>query len=268
MTAPSAHSGHGGAVNRKRGRPDTKKTNIDDRNARMIRAAERKEERNLGMKLTRVMVYGLASVLLASGLTGCNKGVKAERDRLFAENQDLRGENSDLKQALDACEGDRAEATNQVARYRDENQQLQQELNNLTAKQNNTGFENIPGVTGERSAGEVSARVEGDVLFSSGKVELKSTAKKTLDQIAQVLNSSYSGMTIRIEGHTDADPIRKSPWKTNDRLSAERALAVKDYLKSRGVDPKRMYIAGFGPNRLMGTKAQSRRVEIVVLLNK
>lgn len=220
------------------------------------------------MRLTRAMVCGLAVVVLASGLTGCNKGVKAERDRLFAENQGLRTENGDLKQALDSCEGERGNLSAQSAQYRDENAKLQQQLSELEAKGPVSGFDNIPGVTGGMSAGEVTARVEGDILFSSGKVTLKSSAKKTLDEIASVLNSQYGGTTIRIEGHTDSDPIRKSKWKTNDRLSAERAMAVKDYLVSRGVDAKRMYIAGFGPNHQLGTKSQSRRVDIVVLLNK
>jgi len=220
------------------------------------------------MKLTRVMVYGLAGVLLAGGLTGCNKNIKAERDRLFAENQDLRTENGDLKQALDSCESDRSSLSSQSAQYRDENAQLQQQLNQITTQKPTNGFENIPGVTGGVAAGEVTARVEGDVLFSSGKVTLKSSAKKTLDQIAQVLKNQYAGMTIRIEGHTDFDPIRKSAWKTNDRLSAERAMAVKTYLVSKGVSSKQMYIAGFGPNHPLSSKNESRRVEIVVLLNK
>jgi len=220
------------------------------------------------MKLTRAMVFGLTAVLFASGLTGCNKGIKAERDRLFAESQDLRSENSSLKMALDSCESERSSLSAQSAQYRDENETLQQQLNQLATQQPTNGFENIPGVTGGVSAGEVTARVEGDILFASGQVTLKSSAKKTLDQIAQVLNSQYAGQTIRIEGHTDSDPIRKSKWKTNDRLSAERAMAVKTYLVSRGVNAKQMYIAGFGTNHQLGSKTQSRRVEIVVLLNK
>ncbi len=219
------------------------------------------------MNFFRVMACGIISVSILSGLTGCNNGMKAERDRLYSENQDLRLENGDLKTALDACEGDRNGLANSVAEYRDANRQLEDQLAAKPA-QRSTGFDNIRGVEGEFGAGEVTARVEGDVLFASGKVTLKSSAKSSLDQVAQVLNSTYTGRSIRIEGHTDSDPIRKSSWKTNDRLSAERAMAVKEYLKTRGVDAKRMYVAGFGLNEPMDTKNNSRRVEIVVLLNK
>ncbi len=221
------------------------------------------------MKFARVMAYGLASTFLVVGLTGCNKGTKAERDQLFTENQDLRNQVADLNQALDACESDRGGMASDLAGYRDENGRLQAQLDEqATTPNSTTGFEGIPGVTGTQSAGEVSARVAGDVLFASGMVDLKSSAKSTLDSVANVLNSTYSGMTIRVEGHTDSDPIKKSGWKTNDRLSAERAMAVKEYLKTRGVAASRIYVAGFGLNRQLGSKEQSRRVEIVVLLNK
>ncbi len=221
------------------------------------------------MKFARVMAFGLISVVLAAGMTGCNSGTKAERDQLFTENQALRNQVADLNQALDACESDRGGMAGDLAQYRDEVGRLQAQLDEReTTPERTNAFDGIPGVTGTESGGEVSARVSGDVLFASGMVELKSSAKSTLDSVANVLNSTYGGLTIRVEGHTDNDPIKKSGWKTNDRLSAERAMAVKEYLKTRGVADKRMYVAGFGMSRQLATKEQSRRVEIVVLLNK
>lgn len=222
------------------------------------------------MKFARVLACGLALTAVVVGMTGCTAGTKAERDQLFSENQGLRNEVADLNQALDACESDRGGMAADLARYRDDNAALQAQLDAEAAVtvDQDFGFGGIPGVTGSMSAGEVSARVEGDVLFAAGQVTLKKTAKATLDSVAAVLNSTYGGMTIRIEGHTDSDPIKKSSWKTNDRLSAERAMAVKEYLKTRGVAASRIYIAGFGLNRQLGSKEKSRRVEIVVLLNK
>ncbi len=213
---------------------------------------------------------GTMCAVMVLGLTGCNKDVKAQRDQLLTENQGLRAENLNLNSALEACEYDRNGLVGDLSRAQDDNKQLRGELNSKPVqpqvKPQSTGFDGISGVTGEFRAGEVSARVEGDVLFSSGKVSLKANAKQTLDRIASVLNSTYAGRTIRIEGHTDNDPIKKSSWKTNTRLSAERAMAVQNYLKSKGVDGSRMYVAGFGPNHPLGSKSQSRRVEIVVLL--
>jgi len=65
----------------------------------------------------------------------------------------------------------------------------------------------------------------------------------------------------------DTDPIRKSNWKTNERLAAERALSVEEYFSTRGIDKDRMHIASYGPARPKGSKKDSRRVEIVILTN-
>ena len=75
---------------------------------------------------------------------------------------------------------------------------------------------------------------------------LKSTAKSKLDKVASVIKSQYPGQVIRVEGYTDSDPIKKSGWKTNERLSGERAMAVEEYLTSRGLSKDQIYYAGFG----------------------
>ncbi len=214
-------------------------------------------------KVSRVM--GMAGVLvLAMGLTGCNNKLKDENARLLGENAGLRDQLSQTEDALQSAERQRSELAAEASRYRQQVQDLQ---NAKPAQpQQRSGFENIPGVQGEFRSGEVAAVVEGDLLFDSGKVTLKASAKSSLDQLARVLNGEYAGKTIRVAGHTDSDPIKKSQWKSNDRLACERAMAVKDYLVSKGVDGKRMYVAGYGPNEPKGSKAQSRRVEVVVML--
>ena len=107
--------------------------------------------------------------------------------------------------------------------------------------------------------------IAGDVLFDSGSVTLKASAKKSLDSVAGVLNSTYGSHNIRVEGYTDTDPITKSGWKPNERLSAERAMAVEAYLVSKGVSNGRVYSAAFGPANAKNSKKDSRRVEIVIL---
>lgn len=210
-------------------------------------------------------VMGMVGLLVvAMGLTGCNNKLKDENARLLSENASLRDQMSQTEEALQSAERQRADLAAEASRYRQQVSDLQ---NAKPSQPQQPGvFDNIPGVKGEYRPGEVAAVVEGDLLFDSGKTTLKASAKSSLDQVARVLNSQYSGKTIRVAGHTDSDPIKKSQWKTNDRLACERAMAVKDYLVSKGVDSKRMYVAGFGPNEPKGTKAQSRRVEVVVML--
>lgn len=218
------------------------------------------------MHLSRVMV-SIALAAMVVYTTGCNNNLKDDNERLYAENVQLHDEMNASYEALDACEQQRSELQNEVSRLRMENQNLAATAAKPQQQPKmDTGFGGITGVQGEFRAGEVVARVEGDVLFDSGQVTLKSQAKRTLDDIASVIKSKYSGKTIRIEGHTDSDPIKKSAWKTNDRLSCERAMAVKTYLESKGIDSSMMYVAGLGLTKPMDTKAKSRRVEIVVML--
>ncbi len=219
---------------------------------------------------TRRSVVGrlVALGVIACGLVGggCAKDQSAD---MMAESEELREQVGQLQAALDAAQGREASLEEENDRLARENAQLAGDLD--AARQapppqqgRPTGFEGSGGSVSIRGS-DIVVAVAGDVLFASGSVTLRNQAKSTLDQIAGVLNSRYGGNEIQIAGHTDNDPIRKSQWKTNERLSAERALAVEDYLASKGVSKDRMHIAGFGPARSKGSKDASRRVEIIVL---
>lgn len=215
-------------------------------------------------RTVRLMSLLPAALVVAVTLGGCADDQAKRRAALLEQEAgELRARNEQLEAALSAANDERS---------RLEQEMLRAERDALAAQQtrstSNTGFEGIEGVDSTRGpGGDVIVDIVGDVLFDSGKVTLKSTAKQTLDRVASVITSSYGSHTIRVEGHTDSDPIRKSQWKTNERLSAERALAVEEYLATKGVDKNRVYIAGFGDARPRGSKAQSRRVEIVLLAN-
>lgn len=217
-----------------------------------------------GMTLSRmVTTLTLGSVLL---LVGCASD-KDSLERLRAENEELRAREAQLQAAMQDSEGRFLSVEDERARLRAENERLRGQLAErpATGQRGGTGFEGIGGTTTRMQGSDIVVDVAGDVLFASGSVTLRADARQTLDRVAQVLNSRYSGNEIRIAGHTDSDPIRRSQWKTNERLSAERALAVQEYLATRGVGLNRTHIAGFGPSKPRGTKAQSRRVEIIVL---
>jgi outer membrane protein OmpA-like peptidoglycan-associated protein len=120
--------------------------------------------------------------------------------------------------------------------------------------------------TEDPAAGTMTVRVPGDVLFDPGKATVREGAKSTLDQVAAALKKDYAGKQIRVEGHTDADPIRVSQWKSNQELSEARAAAVKTYLAQKGVNAGSISTTGFGADKPKGQdKAQNRRVEIVVI---
>ena len=120
----------------------------------------------------------------------------------------------------------------------------------------------------DASRGEQTLRVAGDVLFASGQATVLPAAKPTLDRVADALKGEYDGKPVRVEGHTDRDPINKSRAKfaTNDALSEARAQAVKDYLATKGVEASRLQVIGKGSNDPRGgPKSADRRVEIIVV---
>lgn len=115
--------------------------------------------------------------------------------------------------------------------------------------------------------------LESGVLFPPGKAELRPEGKQVLDRLVGALNGpEHRGSAVRIDGHTDDQPIQRSKDKnqSNWDLSARRALAVVHYLEEKGIDAARMSFAGFGPHRpyVPGTddkaRSKNRRVEIVV----
>ncbi|MGI9013307.1 MAG: OmpA/MotB family protein [Phycisphaerales bacterium] len=215
--------------------------------------------RRIGTTLMGLMLAG--AVLLGSG---CNKSGKMNDEALLREEAaNLRTQLADRNAALEAANADRRDLALQNAELR---RQLDEQV--AAGVTPTTGFEGISGVTSAYDNGEVTVSIASDVLFDSGKAELKSAAKSSLSQVAGVLNSQYGGFKVRIAGHTDSDPIKKSGWKSNFHLGSERAFAVMDFLKANGIGDNRMHIASYGPNDPAATKAGSRRVEIVVLLDR
>jgi chemotaxis protein MotB len=120
--------------------------------------------------------------------------------------------------------------------------------------------------------GRMVLRLSNDVLFDSGHAELKPEGKRALTEIAAVL-ATIPARQFQVSGHTDNEPIRLSPYKSNWDLSTARALEVTSFLVSRGVSPHVLSAAGYGEfdpidaNDTRGGKAHNRRTEITLQPN-
>lgn len=213
------------------------------------------------------LAIGASAIGLAlGGCQGKGADLEAQLEQFQIENSDLRTENQRLESALAECDLANDAIANERSRIQAENDRLRQEIASLQNRPAATsGFEGISGVGVSSRAGEIVVEVAGDVLFDSGQITLKPDSRRRLDEIARVIQQRYPNNTIRIAGHTDSDPIRRSQWKTNERLSAERAMAVQDYLVTRGVQRQRTYAAAYGQWQPKNTKQSSRRVEIIIL---
>ena len=110
-----------------------------------------------------------------------------------------------------------------------------------------------------------------EVLFDSGKAQLKDDSLEKLAKVSNVLNTTVSDLDIGIEGHTDNQPIKYSAWKSNWELSTARALSVLHYLVEQTIAPGRLSATGYGEfhpiddNAATEGRQKNRRVEIVIL---
>ena len=209
---------------------------------------------------TIIMLIGLISISFLSGCTDWKKKYWA----LNVEHQNLRG----------LLERERAEK-GQLGERISQDQQTIEELQRQIAERSKTpaeatGFGQGYDVAFDPSAGTITVTLPNTILFSPGKATLKKATSAELDHIRSVLRSRYSGKQIDVVGHTDSDPIKKSKWKDNLELSAQRALSVVRYLIGRGIPQKEIRAVGCGAARPIASnatasgKTKNRRVEIVV----
>ena len=110
-------------------------------------------------------------------------------------------------------------------------------------------------------------------FFDSGQAELLPGAAEKIEKIAKVL--SRPGLDIRVEGHSDNQPIHNDQFRSNWELSTARAMAVLRMLvDDAGFDPKKLSASGYGEYRPVADNStaegrrMNRRVDLVVVQAK
>ena len=104
-----------------------------------------------------------------------------------------------------------------------------------------------------------------DVLFDTGRYSLKPGAREKLAKVAGIL-IAYPGLNIAVGGYTD----NVGGDEMNQKLSENRAGAVRDYLVAQGVATTSVSATGFGntspvaSNDNSSGRQENRRVELVV----
>lgn len=104
--------------------------------------------------------------------------------------------------------------------------------------------------------------LRGTINFAPGTADLLPASTRLLDEVADLLLSHPEVKRVRIEGHTD----NVGRPEANQRLSEERAIAVRGYLLRLGVAPERLSAEGRGasqplaPNLTPASRAKNRRV--------
>jgi outer membrane protein OmpA-like peptidoglycan-associated protein len=105
----------------------------------------------------------------------------------------------------------------------------------------------------------------GDVLFDTGKYNLRIEAREGLSKLTGIV-LSHPGLSLAIEGYTD----NVGSESFNQTLSEQRASTVAQYLIQQGLDAGSVTSKGFGmnmpvsPNDTAKGRQQNRRVEIII----
>lgn len=192
--------------------------------------------------------------------SAANSALQTQIDDLKRYQKELEDENGRLKREVDALQKRAVEAGDVEKKRR--------ELDELLAR---LGQNVGDGITVRETAEGIAYDVQGELLFEPGRAELTSKGRTALGGLIASLKSA--GRRIRVDGHTDTDPIKHSGWRDNLHLSAERSLSVAAFLVQSGLPADQISIAGYGEHRpkVEGAspeaKRQNRRVEILMLKN-
>jgi len=211
-------------------------------------------------KQTIVLVTSLVSFALLSGCTNWEKKYQA----LSVEHENLKG-------LLERERSEKGVLADQVTQGQQTIEELQRQIEQKRkTPAEASGFGEGYDVAFDPAAGTVTVTLPNALLFDSGKETLKSVTIAELDHIRSVLRQKYNDKQVDVVGHTDTDPIKKSKWKDNWELSAQRSLTVARYLIDRGISEGKIRAVGCGESRPIASnstnagKAKNRRVEIVV----
>ncbi len=189
----------------------------------------------------------------------------------------LRAQIQSLQAALDASEERDQENRATIADLGNRlNTALAQKVQEL-AKYRSDFFGRLREIMADRE----NIRVEGDrfvfqseVLFGTGTAEINAEGKRQLRKLAAALRQlegeipSELSWVLRVDGHTDARPIRTAQYPSNWHLSAARAISVVEFLRNQGVAGSRLLAAGLGEfhplDRGETTEAyrRNRRIEL------
>ncbi|MDY0745125.1 OmpA family protein [Paucibacter sp. R3-3] len=172
-----------------------------------------------------------------------------EADQAKADAEQAQSQAMVAQQQAEAARRDAAAAQANAEDTQARNQALVVLLQELNAKQTDRGM----------------VVTMGDVLFDTGRAELKPGAMRSIQKLAELMKDDPA-RNLSVEGFTDSTGSQA----TNDALSARRAESVRQALISQGISGDRVMARGYGQaypvasNDNSAGRQMNRRVEIVL----
>jgi len=188
---------------------------------------------------------------------------QAEQDRIRAEAaaREATEQRAQAEQLRKEAEAARAEAQAQAARADALRAQAEQDKTALRG----TLLKQFSEILETRDTARGLIVNVGDVLFETGRYEMKPAAREKLARFSGII-LGHPGLTVQAEGFTDST----GTLETNQKLSQQRADSVGQYLMTQGLSRDRVTTKGYGPsfpvasNDTREGRSQNRRVELVV----
>ena len=188
----------------------------------------------------------------------------------------LRRQLATLEAALEAVEAKDREQQVQIADLgRRLNAALAQKVQEL-ARYRSEFFGRLRTILGDRQDIEIVGdrfAMQSEIFFESGAADINPSGKAQLDKIATAIREIAAEIpddiewVLRVDGHTDANPISTPQFPSNWYLSSARAIAVVNYLVEKGLPEERLVAAGFGQfhplveGRSPADNRRNRRIE-------
>jgi chemotaxis protein MotB len=240
---------------------DLRASDLGDQIAALQKAMQ---ERDQKLSEASVSAHNLQTHLDES--TAINQQLRAELSRLGKNVDVLLSEKGTLSRALEDAKT-RLEELRKAQAAADARTALYRDLAAKFKKMTDAGELKV-----SLRDGRMVLQLSNDVLFDSGRVDLKPSGHVALKHVAQVL-APLKGRKLQVAGHTDNVPIRGGRFVSNWELSAARAVSVVRFLTDQGVKPEVLSAAGYGefdpvgPNDSAEAKAKNRRIEVVLQPN-
>ncbi|MGZ3790536.1 MAG: OmpA family protein [Bacteriovorax sp.] len=205
--------------------------------------------------------------------------IEQERDRAMKNEKRLDTVQDELQTTQSALEREKVTQeslaqTSEELKAEKEKLEAQKALNKKLAAEKSFN-EKYEAARKKFSSNEAEVYRQGDALlirlkgmeFPISHATIQSKNYPLLSKVEKVVEEFGSGSTVTVEGHTDSVGGKT----VNNRLSAKRAMAVKDYLEANGggIDVK-MEAVGYGDQKPLATnktasgRAQNRRVDIII----
>lgn len=187
---------------------------------------------------------------------GTSAKLKAEIDALDQRNSSDSTRISELQKRLGELQAAERATEARAALYKSITLKLRQQIDNGD-------------LTVAIRDGRMVLALSDDVLFDTGRTDLKPGGRLTLSAVAEVMKSMPTRQ-FQVAGHTDNVPIHTSHFASNWELSSARALRVVHYLIGEGAPEPMLSAAGYSDTDPVASNAtnegrqKNRRTEITL----